>query len=85
MSRRPSGWLMCGVVIAVLFVIGSFAVAIWRASQVASLFFRNAGYVLAIAYLVWVAIAWCQRRSTAEPAVPVPAPGKAKGHLRRVK
>lgn len=85
MSRRPSGWLMLGAVIAVLFVIGSFAVAIWRASEVASPFFRNAGFVLAIVYLVWVAIAWYRRRSAATPPAPAPAPGKAKGHLRRVK
>jgi threonine/homoserine/homoserine lactone efflux protein len=69
----------------VLFAIGSFAVAIWRASEAASPSYRNAGYALAIVYLVWMAIAWYRRRSTASPTEPAPAPSKAKGHLRRVK
>lgn len=85
MNRRPSGWLMWGAVIAVLFVIGSFAVAIWRAAVEASPFFRVAGFVLAVVYIVWVAIAWHRRRSSAQPDAPAPAPGRAKGHLRRVK
>lgn len=85
MSQRPNRWLLAAAVVAVLFAIGSFAVAIWRAGEVASPRFRAAGLALALVYVVWVAIAWWRRRSPAQPAAPAPAPGKAKGHLRRVK
>lgn len=87
MSQRPNRWLLGAAVVAVLFAIGSFAVAIWRAGELASPRFRAAGFALALVYVVWVAITWRRRRSPAQPAAPVPtpAPGKAKGHLRRVK
>lgn len=84
-KRRSNRLLLFAAVVAVLFAIGSFSLAIWRAAEVASPLFRYTGFVLALAYIVWVAIEWRLRRSPSQPIAPDPVPGKAKGHLRRVK
>jgi hypothetical protein len=87
MASRPNSWLLGGLVLAVLFVLGCLAIVTWRASLAAAPFFRVAGAVLALAYVVWFVLAWYLRRRT-RPADPPPraaVEGKRKNHLRRVK